>query len=113
MTESLKELRAREAKLQREMADIQVKIAERLSRTVLMCPSKDCRRGHMIKDVDFIQPYYSERELGSDNYHSHDMDPEWKCPDCGSVESLRDKPDIVELSRHFRSIVRKDTGSRY
>lgn len=111
MNQTLDQLREKRNKICDELTEINKQIDAKLAATVVRCPNKDCSRGYEIRELDYIQTHWYDPPSGcTDGDRWYAGEGQWKCPVCGKVTRLYDKPDITALKRYFKQVV--DTHNR-
>ena len=86
--------------------EITRQIDERKSQTIVRCPNKDCLRGYEVRELDYIQTHWYVEPSGcTGGDYWNKGEGRWRCPVCGAVTRLYNKPDISELKPYFKSIV--------
>lgn len=88
---------------QDELDRIQRLIEQRESRTLVQC---QCRLAFPIGELEYIQTQWYVPPHGcTGGDYWKDGEGRWKCPECGRVNRLYDKPDIEAKKWLFRSVV--------
>jgi rubrerythrin len=106
--ESLEELKKQRDSINADLAKVNEKIENRIAATIVRCPNKDCLRGYEVRELEYIQTHwYDPPSSCTDGDCWYAGEGRWKCPVCGAVTRLYDKPDITALKQYFKSVVDK------
>ena len=104
--ESLEELKKQRDSINADLAKVNKQIEERIAGTIVRCPNKDCLRGYEVRELEYIQTNWYVTPSGcTDGDYWKEGEGQWKCPVCGTVTRLYNKPDITALKRYFKRVV--------
>lgn len=92
--------------LREQLSLVEQKRNQLLAQTQITCETNvaygaGCGHTYAIGEIDYIQTHrycWSDREW-------NDSEGQWKCPHCGHINRLYDKPEIDKLKRLFRTVI--------
>lgn len=88
-------------------------IDAKLKKTLVRCePAWGCGMGYEIQELTYIQTkWYTPPSgcMGGDYWNNGEG--QWKCPNCGKINRLYNKPEIMKLKHLFGKT--EDAYARY
>jgi hypothetical protein len=105
-TKSVEELKAELEKVVQQEKDLREDIKLKQGLTIALCRNKNCRHGHEIRTLTYIQTHYYIAPHGctGGDYWSPDEHGEWDCPDCKSRNRVYFQQELSKLKYSFAGI---------
>ena len=99
----VKSLQKKKEKIESQLSSVQNQLNDELGKKFVRC--EKCGKRTQVKKLTYLQTRYYIRSHGCyEGDYWLDGEGQFDCPKCGFNNRLYDRPDAVDLKRHFGKI---------